>query len=53
MVKFKLVLVYTKIETMNDIEEQFDKVSETKYEPNEKFKQSLNLSVVGRTQGIQ
>ena len=46
-------LYSTKIETMNDIEEQFDKVSETKYEPNEKFKQSLNLSVVGRTQGIQ
>lgn len=46
-------LYATKIETMNDIEEQFDKVSETKYEPNEKFKQSLNLSVVGRTQGIQ
>lgn len=46
-------LYSTKIETMNDIEEQFDKVSETKYEPNEKFKQSLNLSIVGRTQGIQ
>lgn len=46
-------LYATKVETMNDIEDQFDKVSETEYKPNEKFKQSLNLSIVGRTQGVQ
>ena len=46
-------LYSTNVETAEDIVEQFDKISEGKYEPNEKFKQSLSLSLIGRKQGVQ
>jgi hypothetical protein len=33
--------------------EQFDKVSEGNYKPNEKFTQSLSLAMIDRKQGVQ
>lgn len=46
-------LYTTPIETIDDLEQQFDKVTEEKVQPNEKFKESLSLSVINREQGVQ
>ena len=46
-------LYSTNIETIDDIVSQFDEVEEGSYKPNEKFTQSLSLSIIGRKQGVQ
>jgi hypothetical protein len=46
-------LYATPIETIDDIVEQFDKTSETNVKPNEKFSNSLALSIIGREHSIQ
>ena len=46
-------LYATKIETVDEFVEQFNQVENEKYEPNEKFQKSLDLSIVGREQGVQ
>ena len=46
-------LYSTNVETFDDIMDQFDKVTEGNYKPNEKFTQSLSLAMIDRKQGVQ
>jgi hypothetical protein len=46
-------LYSTKLESAEDIIEQFDEVSEGNFQPNEKFKNNLDLNLIGRKQNIQ
>ena len=45
-------LYSSNVETFDDIMGQFDKVTESDYKPNEKFIQSLSLSMIDRKQQI-
>ena len=46
-------LYSTHIDSLDEILEQFDEVEEGQYKENEKFKESLNLSLLCRDQGTQ
>jgi hypothetical protein len=46
-------LYSTKIDTIEELEEQFDKTENGTYEPNEKFKNNLSLTLIKREQGTQ
>ena len=46
-------LYATNIDSLEEILEQFDEVAEGQYKENEKFKESLNLSLLCRDQGTQ
>lgn len=46
-------LYSTTLESAEDIVDQFDEVAEGKFEPNEKFKNNLDLSLICRRQNIQ